>query len=63
MPCDIVTNIHILYTRINLYASAPHNTNACNVTFLHVQSNLLKRLPPMTGHLLCKATFTKNRLC
>ena len=26
-------------------------------------SNLLKRPPPITGHLLCKATFTKNHLC
>ena len=28
-----------------------------------VQSNLLKRPPPMTGHLLCKATFMKNHVC
>ena len=28
-----------------------------------LQSNLLKRPPPMTLHLLCKATFTKNHLC
>ena len=26
-------------------------------------AKLLKRPPPMTGHLPCKATFTKNHLC